>query len=567
MDNREIAGILETIAHLLELQDENGFKVRAYQNAARSIEGLTQDVRALVREKTLGEVPGIGEALEQKITQLVTTGKMDYFEKLRAEVPAGLLRMLEIPSLGPKKVKALWQEKKITTIEALQKACEEDALLELKGFSEKTQKKILEGIAFLNRHQGQARLDDAMTVARRLLDHLKSCRGVVRSSLAGSIRRWKEVVRDVDLLASSASPVEVMDHFVKAEGIDEILVRGETKTSVRLKSGLQVDLRVVSDEQFPFALNYFTGSKEHNVALRQIAQKKGLKLSEYGIFKGSTIIECKDEEAIYRELGLPFFPPEMRENTGELDLEKIPQLIGFKSLKGVFHTHSTWSDGAAGIEVMAGKARSMGLRYLGLSDHSKAATYANGMDEARLRKQMKEIDRLNGTWSDFRILKGLECDILPSGELDLDPKVLGDLDFVIGSVHSRFDMPQDEMTERVCKALANEHLDFLGHATGRLLLSREGYKIDLDRVIDAAARHDKIIELNSHPNRLDLDWVHCRRAKEKGVMLSINPDAHSTADLENIEYGVATARRGWLEEKDVLNTRDLDAVCEILEIG
>jgi DNA polymerase (family 10) len=567
MDNREIAGLLETIAHLLELQDENAFKVRAYQNAARAIEGLTQDVRELVREKTLGEVPGIGEALEQKITELVTTGRMEYLERLRAEVPGGLLRMLEIPTLGPKKVKVLWQEKKITTIEALQQACQENALVDLKGFGEKTQKKILEGIAFLSRHQGQARLDEAMTVARRLLAHLKSGPGVQRSSPAGSLRRWKEVVRDVDLLVSSSSPSAVMDHFVRAEGIDEILGKGETKSSVRLKSGLQVDLRVVSDEQFPFALNYFTGSKEHNVALRQIAQKKGLKLSEYGIFKGSKLIECADEEAIYRELGLPYFPPEMRENTGELDLRKIPQLIDFKSLKGVFHTHSTWSDGTADIEAMAQKARSMGLRYMGLSDHSKAATYANGMDEARLRKQMKEIDRLNGTWTDFHILKGLECDILPDGGLDLNPGVLGDLDFVIGSVHSRFDMPEEEMTERVCRALANEHLDFLGHATGRLLLSRDGYRIDLDRVIDAAARHDKIIELNSHPNRLDLDWVHCRRAKEKGVMLSINPDAHSTADLENIEYGVATARRGWLEDKDVLNTRDFDGVCEILGIG
>ncbi|HXX92040.1 MAG TPA: DNA polymerase/3'-5' exonuclease PolX [Planctomycetota bacterium] len=567
MDNRDVAGILETIAHLLELQGENAFKVRAYQNAARTVEGLSQDLRALVREKTLGEVPGIGEALEQKITQLVTTGKMEYFEKLRSEVPPGLLRMLEIPSLGPKKVKVLWQDKKITTIEALRKACEEDALLDLKGFGEKTQKKILEGIAFLGRHQGQARLDDAMTVARKLLEHLKNCPAVQRLSTAGSLRRWKEVVGDVDLLASSGDPAAVMDHFVGAPGLGEILGKGETKTSVRLGNGLQVDLRVVSDEQFPFALNYFTGSKEHNVALRQIAQKKGLKLSEYGIFKGSKLIECADEEAIYRELGLPYLPPEMRENTGELDLKQIPQLIGPQSLKGVFHTHSTWSDGTADIEAMAQKARSMGLTYLGLSDHSGAATYANGMDESRLRQQMKEIDRLNATGRDFRILKGLECDILPSGELDLNPKILGELDFVIGSVHSRFEMSQEEMTRRVCRALANEHLDFLGHSTGRLLLSRDAYKIDLDRVIDEAARQHKIIELNSHPSRLDLDWVHCRQAKEKGVMLSINPDAHSTSDLENIEYGVATARRAWLEEKDVLNTRNLDEVCDLLGIG
>ena len=566
MDNREIAGILETIGHILELQDENAFKVRAYHTAARTIEGLSADLRKLVEEKSLGEIPGIGQALEEKITQLVTTGKMEYFEKLRKEIPDGLLEILEIPSLGPKKVKVLWKEKKITSIAELKKACEEDALITLKGFGEKTQKKILEGIAFHGRHEGQYRLNDAVPVARRLLEHLRSSPRVVRSSLAGSIRRWKEIVRDIDLLASSEAAPDVMEHFLKAEGIVETLVKGETKTSVRLKSGVQVDLRVVSDPQFPYALNYFTGSKEHNVALRQIAQKKGLKLSEYGIFKGSKVIECGDEEAIYRTLGLPFFPPEMRENTGELGLGGIPQLIDYKSLKGVFHTHSTWSDGTAEIEAMAEKARSMGLGYMGLSDHSKAATYANGLDEARLARQSTEIDRLNKKWSDFKILKGLECDILPNGDLDLSPDALGELDFVIGSVHSRFDMPEREMTDRVCKALANEHLDMLGHATGRLLLAREGYKIDLDRVIDAAREHGKIIELNAHPNRLDLDWTHCRRAKERGVMLSINPDAHSTADLENIEYGIATARRGWLEEKDVLNTRDLDEVRQILNV-
>ncbi|HLF95233.1 MAG TPA: DNA polymerase/3'-5' exonuclease PolX [Planctomycetota bacterium] len=564
MDNREIASILQTIGHILEIQDENTFKVRAYHNAARAIEGLTADVRTLVEKETLGEIPGIGEALEEKITQLVTKGKMDYFEKLRKQVPAGLLELLDIPSLGPKKVKVLWKERKITSIEGLRKACEDNKLLDLKGFGEKTQKKILEGIAFKSRNQGQYRLDQAMPVAKRLLDHLRSSKHVQRSSLAGSIRRWKEVVRDVDLLVSSKDAVSVMDHFVRAEGIAEVLAKGETKTSVRLRDGMQVDLRVVSDEQFPYALNYFTGSKEHNVALRQVAQKKGLKLSEYGIFNGSKILECTDEEGIYRKLGLPYFPPEMRENTGELALEETPQLIGLQSLKGVFHTHSTWSDGTAEIEAMAETARSMGLRYMGLSDHSKAASYANGLDEARLAQQSKEIDRLNRTWKDFRILKGLECDILPDGDLDLSPEALGKLDFVIGSIHSRFDMPEKEMTDRVCRALANEHLDILGHATGRLLLSREGYKIDLDRVIDAAKKHGKIIELNAYPNRLDLDWIHCRRAKEKGVMLSINPDAHSTADLSNIEYGIATARRAWLEDEDVLNTRDLDAVCQIL---
>jgi DNA polymerase (family 10) len=566
MNTGQIAQILDAIARLLEFKDENPFKIRAYQNAARAIESLTSDISTLVAEKKLSEIPGIGKAIEEKITQLVTTGKLDYYEELRKEIPEGVVAMCEIPSFGPKKARLVWKELGITTIEALRKACLEDKLSSLKGFGEKTQKKILQGIEFHQQHAGQYLLSDAMPVARRLLAHLKECGTVHRVSIAGSLRRWKETVKDIDLLASATDAAEVMDHFVKAEGVSEIIGRGDTKTSVRLASGMQVDLRVVTDAQFPYALAYFTGSKEHNVAVRQAAQKKGLKVNEYGIFDGSKLIECKDEAAFYQALGFPYIPPEMRENTGELDYNAIPQLIDFQSLKGVFHTHSTWSDGTAEIEAMAEKARSMGLRYMGLSDHSKAASYANGMDEARLTLQMKEIDKLNKKWKDFRILKGLECDILPNGDLDLTPQILGKLEFVIGSVHSRFDMSEKEMTDRVCKAIANEHFDILGHATGRLLLSREGYKLDLGRVLETARKHRKIVELNAYPNRLDLDWIHCRRAKELGVMLSINPDAHSTADLENIEYGVATARRAWLEKKDVLNTRDLNEVLEILDV-
>jgi DNA polymerase (family 10) len=565
MDNREIAEILETIGHILEIQGENPFKVRAYQNAARAILGLTSDLRRLVEEKKLGEIPGIGEALETKLTQLVTTGRMEYYEKLRREIPSGVLEMLRIPSLGPKKVRFLWKEVGLSGIEELRTACQEGRLLKLKGFGEKTQKKILEGIEFVSRHEGRYLLSKAVPVARELLRYVTSSKQVIEASLAGSIRRWKEVVKDIDILASSRRPAEVMEHFVQAEGVAEVLARGETKTSLRLASGIQVDLRVVAEEQFPYALAYFTGSKAHNVAIRQLAQKKGLKVSEYGIFKGSRLLGCKDEKEFYSTLGLPCFPPEMREDSGELHQEILPQLIGFKSLKGVFHTHSTWSDGTAEIEQMAEKARSMGLEYLGLSDHSKAASYANGLSEERLERQWKEVDRLNRAWKDFRILKGLECDILPDGDLDLRPEILEKLDFLIGSVHSRLDMPKDEMTDRVCKALENKNLDMLGHPTGRLLLAREGYAIDLDRVIDTARRCNKIIELNANPSRLDLDGRHCRRAKERGVMLSINPDAHSTSGLEDIEYGLATARRGWLEEKDVLNTRDLEGVLEILK--
>jgi len=564
MNNGQIAQILESVARLLEFKDENPFKVRAYQNAARAIESSTLDLAVLCAEKKLCEIPGIGKAIEEKITQLITTGKMEYYEELRQEIPEGVVAMCAIPSFGPKKARVVWKELGITSIEELRKACLEDKLSSLKGFGEKTQKKILDGIAFQEKNAGQFLLSDAMPVARRLVDYLQKSGIVHRVSIAGSLRRWKEVVKDIDLLASSDQPLKVMELFVKAPGVASVIGQGDTKTSVRLGSGMQVDLRVVTDQQFPYALVYFTGSKEHNITLRGAAQKKGLKVNEYGIYEGSKLLECKDEAGFYKILGLPCVPPEMRENTGELDYNATLQLIEPKSLKGVFHTHSTWSDGTAAIEDMAEKARSMGLKYMGLSDHSKAAAYANGLDEARLTKQMAEIDRLNKTWSDFRILKGLECDILPNGDLDLSPEILGKLDFVIGSVHSRFDMPEKEMTERVCKAIANEHFDILGHATGRLLLSRDGYKLDLGRVLEAAKKHGKIVELNAYPNRLDLDWIHCRRAKEMGVMLSINPDAHSTSDLENIEYGVATARRAWLEEKDVLNTRGVEEALEIL---
>ena len=473
--------------------------------------------------------------------------------------------MVEIPSVGPKKVRVLWKELGITSVDALGRACREGKLSKLKGFGAKTEQKILRGIEFRQAHLGMYLLSDALPVARRLLAHLEASKEVVRASLAGSLRRWKETVQDVDILVSSAAPVAVMNHFVKAEGVAEILAKGETKSSVRLQSGLQVDLRVVTDEQFPYALAYFTGSKEHNVAIRQLARKKGLKVSEYGIFRGSELLDCKDEEQFYAALDLPYVPPELRENTGELDGDALPRLISFGSLQGVFHTHSVWSDGTARIEEMAEKARSLGLRYMGLSDHSKAAGYANGLNETRLRNQMREVDALNKKWTDFRILKGLECDILPDGSLDMEPEILGELDFLIGSIHSRFDMPRAEMTDRICKALNNNNLDMLGHPTGRLLLSREPYAVDLDRVIEEARKYSKIIELNANPSRLDLDVNHCRRAKERGVMVSVNPDAHSTKGLEDIEYGLATARRAGLEEGDVLNTRDLDGVLEYLK--
>ena len=561
MDNAALSRVFEEIAKLLELKDENPFKVRAYRNAAAAIEGLSDSLRERAAAGKLEGIPGVGDAIREKIAELCATGKLAYLEKLRAEIPAGVVAMLAIPSLGPKKIRALWTSLGVTDLDGLKKACEENRLVDLKGFGEKTQKKILEGIALVRKNDGQYLLSDALPVARALLARLEAFPKVRRASIAGSLRRRKEVVRDVDLLASSDDAPAVMEHFVGSPGVKEILAKGETKTSARLESGLQVDLRVVRDAEYACALAYFTGSKEHNVALRGLAQKKGWRLNEYEMAGCSVNIE--HEEDVYKALNLPYFPPELREGS-ELTVYNPLQLIDYKALRGVFHTHSTWSDGTATVEAMAEKARSMGLRYMGLSDHSQAASYANGLTEDRLRQQMRDVDRLNARWKDFRILKGLECDILPDGTLDLNPKILAELDFVIGSVHSQYQMPEKEMTARVCRALASEELDFLGHPTGRLLLSREGYKIDLDQVLETAKKHRKIVELNAYPNRLDLDWVHCRKARELGVMLSINPDAHSTSDLENIEYGLATARRAGLEAKDVLNTRDLDAVLDLL---
>jgi DNA polymerase (family 10) len=564
MDNPQVAETLETIGNLLDLKGENPFKVRAYHNAARAIAALPESVARLAEEKRLGEIPGIGEALEEKITQLVSTGGLAYLEDLRKEVPSGLLELIRIPSLGPKKARILWKERDITDTAGLRRACLENRLLDLKGFGEKSQKKILEGIEFLGRHEGQVLLGTAAPVARALEAHLRACPQVARASVAGSLRRGKEVVRDIDLLASSAEPERVMDHFVRAEGVAEVLARGETKTSVRLRSGLQVDLRVVTDAQFPCALAYFTGSREHNVALRALAQKKGLKVNEYGLFRGEELLPCEDEAELHARLGLPFLPPELRENTGELDLAAAPPLLERAQIRGLLHVHSDWSDGVSTLEELSAKARSMGLRYLGIADHSRTAAYAGGLDEARLERQMEEIDRLNREHGDLTILKGVESDILPDGTLDLDPRTLGRLDFVVGSVHSRFDMGPEEMTLRICKALSAKEIHILGHPTGRLLLSREGYRVDLERVIQAARENHKILELNAHPQRLDLDWVHCRRARDAGVLVSINPDAHSAASLDDIEFGVATARRGWLEAKDVLNAHDLERVREIL---
>jgi DNA polymerase (family 10) len=567
VNNSQVAEVLETVARIMEVLGENPFKVRAHSNAARTLRGESAPVSELVAEGTLGDLPGIGPALKEKITELVETGKLKSFDELKKSVPAGVLDMLRVPSLGPKKVHLLWKERKITTLKALESACRNEKLSPIKGFGKKTEEKILGGILFLQKHAGKFRLGDAWPRAMELLDFMRNCPEVDRAELAGSIRRSKEVVKDVDILASSKKPAAVMKHFLAAEGIDSVIAKGKTKSSVRLRNGLQVDLRVVKETEFASALAYFTGSKEHNVLLRGRAQKMGLKINEYGIFKGTRKLSTPDESAFYKHLGLAYVPPELREAAGEIEAaenDTLPDLIEPEDLAGIFHSHTTWSDGTASLEAMAEKARSMGLKYMGLSDHSKAAFYANGLDEVRLARQHEEVKKLNRKHRGFRIYHGMECDILPDGSLDLDDEWLKKLDFVIGSIHSRFDMSEEEMTARVCRAIAHPHLTIYGHATGRLLLNREPFRIDLHRVIQAAKEHGKVIELNANPNRLDLDWVWARKAKEAGVLLSINPDAHSTGGLEDIRYGVGTARRAWVEKKDVLNTRSGKALEKLL---
>ncbi|HZN61459.1 MAG TPA: DNA polymerase/3'-5' exonuclease PolX, partial [Planctomycetota bacterium] len=443
----------------------------------------------------------------------------------------------------------------------LETAARAGKIAKLSGFGERTQVKILESIARAGKHEGFYLVSQALQVARELLAYLQPV--VLGAGIAGSLRRGKPVVRDVDLLASSNAPRDVIEHFARAPAVEEVIGKGGTKCSVRLSNGLQIDLRVVADDEYAPALLYFTGSKEHNIVLRQRAVNAGLTLNEYGLFKGKKRLDADSEEALYKKLGLNYIPPELREGRDEIDLSErdaLPQLIDAKDVRGILHVHSTWSDGTASIEDMADKARRLGYKWMGLSDHSQAASYAHGLDEARLRKQMKVVAAMNAKSKDFRILHGMEADILPDGKLDLSDELLGKLDFVIGSIHSRFDMTETEMTDRICKAIASPHFDVFGHPTGRLLLQRDGYKVDLERVLKAAKESGKVVEVNANPHRLDLDDPHARRAKELGVTMSIDPDSHSVSGLEDVEYGLMTARRAGLEAGDVLNSLSAEKV-------
>jgi DNA polymerase (family 10) len=560
MDKKQVAAILEEIATLLELKGENPFKTRAYNNAARALEGLTEDLAELVASRRLREIKGIGDAISEKITELVTTGRLKYYDDLRAGFPAGLLDLLRIPGLGSKKAKKLFEALNITSIDALEKACQEDRLIDLEGFGKKSQEKFLEGIRqvreFSSRHLFHHTLEAAMPLFEIVRQHPK----VIRAELAGSLRRCKETIKDIDIVASckDSDRPAIMEAFTKFPGVRHIIAKGDTKSSVLLEKGIPADLRLLSDEEYPYLLHHSTGSAEHNVAMRSHALKRGIKMSDYGLFKGNKLIRCKDEAEIFAALGMSYVPPEMRENMGEIEAalkDEIPQLIEKKDLRGVLHCHSTHSDGANSLREMAEACQKLGFEYLGICDHSMSVAYARGLSPERVKAQQKEIDKLNAEMKNFRIFKGTECDILPDGKLDYPEKILESFDFVVASIHSSMNMTEEKATSRLIKAMEHPAVRILGHPTGRLLLGREGYPINHRKVIDAAAALGVCIEINASPHRFDLDWRYCKYARDKGVLLSINPDAHSIDGLADTFYGVGIARKGWLRRQDVLNTK------------
>lgn len=568
MDKNEIAETLSEIGTILEIKGENPFKCRAFHNGARVLETLDGDLKELIESREISKVKGLGPSLVEKITEMVKQGKCSYLAELRETVPPGLLEMLEIPGLGPKKVKAVYEILEIKTVGELEYACLENRLVELEGFGKKTQEKILQGIAYRKKFQNQYLYSEAIHDAAEVLSFLESDPHVIRVSLAGSLRRHKETVKDVDLVASSKNPKKVMESFVGYKRVDEVIAKGETKSSVRLDSGLQVDLRVVTESEFPFALHHFTGSKEHNTALRSRAKKMNLKMNEYGLFRDDKPIPCTTEEEIFKALKLSFIPPEMREDHGEVEVSEsgqIPDLVSEKDIRGIFHVHTTYSDGIHSLEEMVRAAERLGYEYIGISDHSKSARYANGLKEDDIRRQHEEIDRLNARGLRIKILKGIESDILGDGKLDYKDKVLESFDFIIASVHSGFSMPEAKMTDRIVTAMSHPLTTMLGHVTGRLLLSRPEYAVNMKKIIEAAAEHRVVIELNSNPHRLDIDWRHLKELKARNALASINPDAHRMDGLSHVHYGVGIARKGWLTPKDVLNTRPLNEMLAVLE--
>lgn len=567
MDKKQVIEILEEIGTLLELKGENPFKTRAYENAARALRGVSEDLNELVASNRLRGIKGIGEAISEKITTLVTTGTLKYYEDLRRSFPPGIMELLRIPGLGPKKAKKLLDDLGVASIDDLEKACKENRVAKLEGFSAKSQQNLLDGIQQIRQFASRHLYHHAEHAARPLFEAVKKHAKVIRAELAGSLRRHKETIKDIDIVASckEADRAAIMDFFTKLPTVQNIIAKGDTKSSVLLENGVAADLRLTTDKDFPYLLHHLTGSAEHNIALRGHGQKLGIKVSEWGLFKGEKLIRCKDETEIFAALGMSYIPPELREDMGELEAalkDKIPRLIANEDLKGVLHCHSTYSDGANSIREMAEECRRLGFEYFGICDHSMSVYYAKGLPPERVKQQHKEIDKLNAELKGFHIFKGTECDILPDGKLDYPDNVLASFDFVVASIHSSMNMTEEQATKRLIKAMEHPAVKIIGHPTGRLLLGREGYPINHRKVIEAAAELGVSIEINASPHRFDLDWRYCKYAAEKGVQISINPDAHEVAGIADIFYGVGIARKGWLRKNEVLNTKSTKEIAK-----
>lgn len=556
MDKSSVANALDEAAILMELAGDNPFRVRAYRNASRTVRSLATDLAEAVADGSIRNVKGIGPNIAGHIAELLESDNPSFLVGLRAQFPAGVLEMLRIPGLGPKKIKALMEELQIQSVGELEYACRENRLLDLPGFGAKTQENILKGIRGLTAYAGRYLALNVQREADEIVHALRDAEGAVRVSVAGSLRRHKGVVKDMDIVASGDAE-SLMYAIATHPLVEEVTARGETKLTVHLNSGVNLDLRVVSDASFPYALQHFTGSRDHNIELRSRAVSMGFKSNEYGLFKGEKNIPCDDEAQIYARMGLTYIPPELREAMGEIaaaDEGKLPELVEPEDVRGALHVHTVASDGSSTLEEMVQAARNLGLSYLGITEHSQSAAYARGLEPDRVKKESDRIDRLNSDLVDFTVLKGIETDILPDGSLDYPDEILASFDFVIGSVHSNFTMSESRMTERICRAMENPYLDILGHPTGRLLLTREPYAVDMEKVLKCAADNGKDVELNAHPYRLDLDWRLMPLAKTLGIKIAICPDAHNTNDLLFTLTGVNTARKGWLTAADVLNT-------------
>ena len=563
MKNKELADLFERMADILEFKGENPFKISAYRKASRIIGDLTQDIEEVSEKGELKSIPGVGEGMAEKIVEYLKTGKISKFEEVREGVSDELIAIMDIPGMGPKTLSMLHKEKGIGNLSQLERAVEDGSLVGLPGIGEKKVENIKRGIQLLKQSKGRMNLGTAFPVAKRIVETLRQKTGSKKIEWAGSLRRMRENIGDIDILATGPDIEKIVHSFTHLPDVKEVLASGETKASIIVEGGIQIDLRVVEEDSYGAALQYFTGSKAHNIHLRGIAKSRGIKINEYGVFKGEKKIGGKEEKEVYKALGMDWIEPELREDRGEIEASqkgRLPELVQESEIKGDLHIHSKWSDGTSSIEEIARAAQKRGYQYAAICDHSKSLKIAHGLDESRLMKQIEEIDRINEKLKGFQILKGTEVDILSDGKLDLSEKILEKLDFVIGAIHSGFKQDKDKMTKRIIRALESPFVHIVAHPSGRLLGARDPYEVEMDEVMEAARQYRKALEINAYFERLDLDDIHCRKAKEMGIQVAMGTDAHHLDQMWMISLGVAVARRGWLETTDVLNTLSLKEI-------